>query len=115
MKPRLQPLRTTAQPSQSNHDTSRIPLTTQRRATNPKSKRTIHANPHQQKRALEETKAVFPSLRERIANARERLQAQLESATNDGEIEQAKKVLAEAIEQQKDDPDSAHPSGGAPQ
>lgn len=63
------------------------------------------------KRALEETKAVFPSLRERIANSREKLQAQLDSGTDENEIEEAKKVLAEAIESQKDDPDSAHPDG----
>ncbi|KAK5091884.1 tubulin folding cofactor A [Exophiala xenobiotica] len=69
----------------------------------------------QEKRALEETKAIFPSLRERIANAREKLQAQLESTNDEAEIEQAKKVLAEAMEQQKGDPDSAHPSGDAPQ
>lgn len=30
-----------------------------------------------QKKALDETKAVFPNLRDRIANAREKLQAQL--------------------------------------
>ncbi|KAK5084294.1 tubulin folding cofactor A [Lithohypha guttulata] len=65
----------------------------------------------QEKRALEETKAVFPSLRERIANSREKLQAQLDSGTDENEIEEAKKVLAEAIESQKDDPDSAHPNG----
>ena len=54
---------------------------------------------------------MFPSLRERIANAREKLQAQLDSSTDEGELEKAKKVLAEAIEQQKDDPNSARPSG----
>lgn len=50
-------------------------------------------------------------MRERIANAREKLQAQLETGTDETEIENAKKVLAEAIESQKNDPDSAHPSG----
>lgn len=64
-----------------------------------------------QKQALEETNAIFPSMRERIANAREKLQAALESGTNETEIENAKKVLATAIESQKNDPDSAHPTG----
>ncbi|KAJ9653880.1 tubulin folding cofactor A [Neophaeococcomyces mojaviensis] len=65
----------------------------------------------QEKKALEETKAVFPSLRERIANSREKLQAQMEGASDNDELEKAKKILAEAIALQKDDPDSAHPSG----
>lgn len=64
-----------------------------------------------QKQALEETNAVFPSLRERIANSREKLQAQLESTSDEAEVEKAKEVLASAMEQQKGDPDSAHPSG----
>lgn len=50
-------------------------------------------------------------MRERIANAREKLQAQLDTGIDEAEIENAKKVLKEAIESQKDDPDSAHPSG----
>lgn len=60
---------------------------------------------------MEETNAVFPSLREQIANARERLQSLLDTSTDTDEVEAAKKVLVNAIEVQKNDPDSANPTG----
>lgn len=60
---------------------------------------------------MEETNAVFPPLRERIANAREKLQSLLDTSTDEAEAEAARKALANAIEVQKNDPSSANPSG----
>lgn len=57
------------------------------------------ANCYQQA-AIEETKAVFPSLRKRIADALEKLEEQLEVGEEKGateqEIAKAKEVIAEA-------------------
>jgi len=58
----------------------------------------------QEKRALEETKVVIPGLREKIANAREKLESVLDTAANDGERDKAIDVLKSAKEAQKDDP-----------
>ncbi|MCJ1249240.1 hypothetical protein MMC30_006463 [Trapelia coarctata] len=55
-----------------------------------------------QKRAIEETKAIFPQLRERIKAARENLELQLEAAKENGpdgnvdEITKAKEAVAQA-------------------
>lgn len=59
----------------------------------------VEANCHQQA-AIEETKAVFPSLRKRIADALERLEEQLEVAEEKGateqEIAKAQEIFTEA-------------------
>ncbi|EXJ77899.1 tubulin binding cofactor A [Capronia epimyces CBS 606.96] len=58
----------------------------------------------QEKRALEETKAIIPTIRERITSAREKLESVLDTATNDEERSKAVEVLKSAKEAQKDDP-----------
>ncbi|EHY59468.1 tubulin folding cofactor A [Exophiala dermatitidis] len=58
----------------------------------------------QEKKALEETKAMIPTLRERITSAREKLESYLDTATNEEERNKAVEVLKQAKEQQKDDP-----------
>lgn len=54
----------------------------------------------QEQTAIEETRAVFPSLRQRIADALQKLEDQLEvgqeKGATDEEIEKAKEVIAEA-------------------
>ncbi|KAK7890003.1 tubulin folding cofactor A [Exophiala xenobiotica] len=58
----------------------------------------------QERQALEETKKVIPTLRERITSAREKLENMLDMAGNDEERDAAVQVLKAAKEQQKDDP-----------
>ncbi|KIX01323.1 uncharacterized protein Z518_09048 [Rhinocladiella mackenziei CBS 650.93] len=58
----------------------------------------------QERKALEETIAVIPTLREQITSAREKLESFLDSATNDEERNKAIEVLKSAKETQKDDP-----------
>ncbi|KPI44990.1 uncharacterized protein AB675_2609 [Cyphellophora attinorum] len=58
----------------------------------------------QEKKALEETKAVIPGLREKITNAREKTETLLDSAASEEEKQKAIDVLREAKELQKDDP-----------
>ncbi|KEF63330.1 tubulin binding cofactor A, partial [Exophiala aquamarina CBS 119918] len=58
----------------------------------------------QQRKALEETKAVIPAVRERITSAREKLESLLDNATTDEERNNAMETLKSAKEAQKDDP-----------
>ncbi|KIV95578.1 hypothetical protein B0A52_07225 [Exophiala mesophila] len=58
----------------------------------------------QERRALDETKAVIPALRERITSAREKLESLLDTASTDEERNTAFDVLKAAKEAQKDDP-----------
>jgi len=58
----------------------------------------------QERQALEETKKVIPTLRERITSTREKLESYLDTATNDDERNNAIQVLKAAKEAQKDDP-----------
>jgi len=58
----------------------------------------------QERKALEETKAMIPQLRDRITNAREKLETMLDTATNEDERNTAVEVLKAAKEAQKDDP-----------
>ncbi|KIV77410.1 hypothetical protein PV11_09207 [Exophiala sideris] len=58
----------------------------------------------QERQALEETKKVIPTLRERIVNAREKLESVLDNAANEDERNSAVELLKKAKEAQKDDP-----------
>ncbi|KAJ9615195.1 tubulin folding cofactor A [Cladophialophora chaetospira] len=58
----------------------------------------------QERKALEETKAVIPQMRDRITNAREKLENMLDTATNEEERNTAVEILKKAKEEQKDDP-----------
>ncbi|KIW20906.1 hypothetical protein PV08_01485 [Exophiala spinifera] len=58
----------------------------------------------QERQALEETKKVIPTLRERITNTREKLENMLDTAGSDEERDAAVQVLKAAKEQQKNDP-----------
>jgi len=58
----------------------------------------------QERRALDETKVVIPTLRDRIVSAREKLESFLDTATNEEERTKAVDVLKVAKEAQKDDP-----------
>ncbi|EXJ88689.1 tubulin binding cofactor A [Capronia coronata CBS 617.96] len=66
----------------------------------------------QEKRALEETKAIIPTLRERITSTREKLESYLDTATNDEERNKAVEVLKAAKEAQKDDPIAGQKTSG---
>jgi len=50
----------------------------------------------QERAAIEETKAVFPPLRERITDALHKLEDQLERGGDDAEMEKAKEVVEAA-------------------
>ncbi|PQE15527.1 Tubulin binding cofactor A protein [Rutstroemia sp. NJR-2017a WRK4] len=50
----------------------------------------------QERAAIEETKAVFPPLRERIADAILKLEDQIKRSDNDAEIKKAEEVVKEA-------------------
>ncbi|OAP63996.1 hypothetical protein AYL99_03223 [Fonsecaea erecta] len=63
----------------------------------------------QERKALEETKVVIPTLRDRITNAREKLENLLDTATNEDERNAAVEVLKAAKEAQKDDPIAGEP------
>ncbi|RMZ87617.1 hypothetical protein DV736_g5156, partial [Chaetothyriales sp. CBS 134916] len=52
----------------------------------------------QERKALEETKAVIPNVRENITNAREKLESILDQATNEDERQKAAKALKDAKE-----------------
>lgn len=54
-----------------------------------------------QRAAIEETKAVFPPLRQRIADALQKLEDQVESAQQGGASEEEIAKAKEAIEQAK--------------
>jgi len=58
----------------------------------------------QERQALEETKRMMPTLRERITNAREKLESLLDTAPDDEERNKAVEVIKSAKEAQKDDP-----------
>lgn len=58
----------------------------------------------QERKALEETKAVIPGMREKITNAREKLESLLDQAASEEERDKATDVLKQAKEAQKDDP-----------
>ncbi|KAI1612108.1 tubulin binding cofactor A [Exophiala viscosa] len=58
----------------------------------------------QERQALEETKKVIPTLRERIVNAREKLESVLDNAADETERNSAVELLKRAKEAQKDDP-----------
>ncbi|KIW64969.1 hypothetical protein PV04_07263 [Phialophora macrospora] len=58
----------------------------------------------QERRALEETKAMIPQMRDRITNAREKLENMLDTVTNEQERDAAVEILKKAKDAQKDDP-----------
>ncbi|RMZ78095.1 hypothetical protein DV737_g4020, partial [Chaetothyriales sp. CBS 132003] len=53
----------------------------------------------QERKALEETKAVIPSVREKITNARDKLESILDQARDEDERQKATEVLKDAKEE----------------